>query len=183
MELTLQWYEHAHNKPMGLKAIARMIQTMLYGRRFFPYYVYNILGGIEEDGTGAVYSFDPVGSYEREACRAAGAAQSLVQPFLDNQIYFKNQTAAPGAEPFVPGRLPLATVLGLVVDSFTSATERHIEVGDGLEMYVVMKEGRQTTDLTDEGQLPPGMKVEELGSMGEGKGEKTFLISMPLKRD
>lgn len=74
---------------------------MLYGRRFFPYYVYNILGGIEEDGashtssltaplirrpgSGAVYSFDPVGSYEREACRAAGAAQSLVQPFLDNQ--------------------------------------------------------------------------------------------------
>lgn len=32
-----------------------------------------------------MYSFDPVGSYEREACRAAGAAQSLVQPFLDNQ--------------------------------------------------------------------------------------------------
>ncbi len=35
---------------MGLKAIARMIQTMLYAKRFFPYYVYNILGGIEEDG-------------------------------------------------------------------------------------------------------------------------------------
>lgn len=37
-------------------------------------------------GTGAVYSFDPVGSYERETCRAAGSAQSLVQPFLDNQV-------------------------------------------------------------------------------------------------
>ena len=37
-------------------------------------------------GSGAVYSFDPVGSYERETCRAAGAAQSLVQPFLDNQV-------------------------------------------------------------------------------------------------
>ena len=24
---------------------------MLYGRRFFPYYVYNILGGVENDGT------------------------------------------------------------------------------------------------------------------------------------
>lgn len=35
---------------MPLGAIARLIQTMLYGRRFFPYYVYNILGGIEEDG-------------------------------------------------------------------------------------------------------------------------------------
>jgi 20S proteasome alpha/beta subunit len=36
---------------MPLRAIARLIQTMLYARRFFPYYVYNILGGIEEDGT------------------------------------------------------------------------------------------------------------------------------------
>lgn len=35
---------------MPLRAIARMIQTMLYAQRFFPYYVYNILGGIEEDG-------------------------------------------------------------------------------------------------------------------------------------
>jgi 20S proteasome alpha/beta subunit len=48
--LTSQWYQHSHNKPMALKAIARMIQTMLYAKRFFPYYVHNILGGIEEDG-------------------------------------------------------------------------------------------------------------------------------------
>lgn len=44
------------------------------------------VGGIDRDGTGAVYSFDPVGSYERESCRAAGAAQSLVQPFLDAMV-------------------------------------------------------------------------------------------------
>ena len=82
-----QWYTHAHNKEMPIKSIARLIQTMLYARRMFPYYVYNVLAGIEEDdGTGAVYSFDPVGSYERETCRAAGAAQSLLQPFLDNQV-------------------------------------------------------------------------------------------------
>ena len=45
-----KWYRHAHSKDMPLGAIARMIQTMLYAKRFFPYYVYNILGGIEEDG-------------------------------------------------------------------------------------------------------------------------------------
>ena len=44
------------------------------------------VGGIDRDGTGAVYSFDPVGSYERESCRAAGSAQSLIQPFLDNMV-------------------------------------------------------------------------------------------------
>ncbi|KAK4685362.1 20S proteasome subunit beta 6, partial [Tremellales sp. Uapishka_1] len=179
----LEWYQHANNKPMGIKAIARMVQTMLYGKRFFPYYVHNILGGIEEDGTGAVYSFDPVGSYEREACRAAGAAQSLVQPFLDNQIYFKNQTPAPNAEPFIPGNLPLTTVLGLVIDSFTSATERHIEVGDSLEVYVVMRKGRETSDLIGDNVLPDGTTVEELDTLGEEEGERTFLVRRPLKRD
>lgn len=46
----IQWYRHAHAKDMPLRAIARLIQTMLYAQRFFPYYVYNILGGIEDDG-------------------------------------------------------------------------------------------------------------------------------------
>jgi len=41
---------------MPIRAIARLIQTMLYARRFFPYYVYNILGGIEEDGMSNLYS-------------------------------------------------------------------------------------------------------------------------------
>jgi len=171
-----QWYRHAHSKDMPLRAIARMIQTMLYAQRFFPYYVYNILGGIEEDGTGAVYSFDPVGSYEREACRAAGAASALVQPFLDNQIYFKNQTPVLGTAH--PTHLPLRHVVELVIDSFTSATERHIEVGDSLEMYIVLARGRSLAGLE-------GLKgVKELTSAGAaGDGERLFVLRKELKRD
>ncbi|CCL99528.1 uncharacterized protein FIBRA_01546 [Fibroporia radiculosa] len=169
----LEWYRHAHAKEMPLRAIARLIQTMLYAQRFFPYYVYNILGGIEEDGSGAVYSFDPVGSYEREACRAAGAAQSLVQPFLDNQIYFKNQTPAAGSSH--PTHLPLNDVLSIVIDSFTSATERHIEVGDGLEIYVVLAKGRSTEDLASIRGL------QELSAKDEG--DRMFIIRRDLKKD
>ncbi|KAF5343795.1 hypothetical protein D9757_007133 [Collybiopsis confluens] len=169
----LEWYRHAHAKDMPLRAIARLIQTMLYARRFFPYYVYNILGGIEEDGSGAVYSFDPVGSYERESCRAAGAAQSLVQPFLDNQIYFKNQVPQPGRPH--PKHLPLTTVIQLVIDSFTSATERHIEVGDGLEMYIVLAKGSPLHGL----ESIDG--VQEMTATNEG--ERIFIIRRNLKRD
>ncbi|KAF9494540.1 N-terminal nucleophile aminohydrolase [Pleurotus eryngii] len=169
----LEWYRHAHAKDMPLRAIARLIQTMLYARRFFPYYVYNILGGIEEDGSGAVYSFDPVGSYEREACRAAGAAQSLVQPFLDNQIYYKNQTPAPGTSH--PTHLPLPSVLKLVIDSFTGATERHIEVGDGLEIYVVLAKGASTQALE-------GIRgIQETTVTNDG--ERVFVIQRELKKD
>lgn len=69
------------------------------------------------------------------------------------------------------------------MDSFTGATERHIEVGDGLEMYIVMKPGRETGDLLDDDKVPKGLKVEELGALGAGGGERTFLVSLPLKRD
>lgn len=31
-------------------AIAAMLSTILYSRRFFPYYVYNIIGGLDEEG-------------------------------------------------------------------------------------------------------------------------------------
>ncbi|GAA5985462.1 hypothetical protein JCM5350_004006 [Sporobolomyces pararoseus] len=156
LKQNLEWYHHTHNEVPKLKSIARLVQTMLYGKRFFPYYCYVILGGIDADGTGAVYSFDPVGSYERESCRAYGSAQSLVQPFLDNMVYKKNQTPLPGSKVPEPGQRPefdLKEVLELVTDAFTGATERHIEVGDGLEMLVVEK------------------------------GKKMRWITLPLKRD
>ena len=37
-------------------------------------------------GKGCVYSFDPVGSYERETYRAGGSAAAMLQPLLDNQV-------------------------------------------------------------------------------------------------
>lgn len=95
---------------------------------------------------GALYSYDPVGSYERESCRAAGAASSLITPFLDNQVNFKNQydpNSGPGLEKVTrqPVLLDRKTVEDLVSDSFSSAAERHIEVGDGLQMFVITKDG------------------------------------------
>ena len=104
------------------------------------------MGGLDEEGKGALYSYDPVGSYEREQCRAAGAAASLIMPFLDNQVNYKNQYV-PGSgeghalEPRPIESLDQTTVEQLVKDAFTGATERHIEVGDGLQMMVITREG------------------------------------------
>lgn len=38
------------------------------------------------EGKGAVYSFDPVGSYQRDTYKAGGSASSMLQPLLDNQV-------------------------------------------------------------------------------------------------
>lgn len=52
---------------------------------------------------------------------------------------YKNQHSTQGRKIPEPGTYDLATVLRITYDSFTSATERHIEVGDGLEMFVVRR--------------------------------------------
>jgi 20S proteasome subunit beta 6 len=67
-------------------------------------------------------------------------------PFLDNQVNFKNmyepgsgtghELKSKQAQP-----LPRDHVEDLVRDAFTSAVERHIEVGDGLQMMIITKEG------------------------------------------
>lgn len=50
---------------------------------------------------------------------------------------YKNQQPTSGRPIPAPGTYDVATVLRITMDSFTSATERHIEVGDGLEMFIV----------------------------------------------
>ncbi|KAJ6155042.1 proteasome component C5 [Penicillium chermesinum] len=142
----VKMYKYKHGKPMSVSACAQRLSTILYEKRFFPYYVHAILGGLDEEGKGALYSYDPVGSYEREQCRAAGAASSLITPFLDNQVNFKNQYV-PGSgeghalEPKKAEPLSRSTAEGLVRDAFTSAVERHIEVGDYLQLVTITKDG------------------------------------------
>lgn len=146
LDAIVKMYRYQHGKPMSVRACAQRLSTILYGKRFFPYYVHAILGGLDEEGKGAVYSYDPVGSYEREQCRAGGAAASLIMPFLDNQVNFKNQyMPGSGAGHDLQERekkpLSLGDVEGLVKDAFDSAVERHIEVGDGLLMLIATKNG------------------------------------------
>jgi len=145
LDTIVKMYRYQHGKPMSVSACAQRLSHLLYGKRFFPYYVHAILGGLDDEGKGALYSYDPVGSYEREQCRAGGAAASLIMPFLDNQVNYKNQYV-PGStghdmEQRQPELLERNVVEELVRDAFTSAVERHIEVGDGLQIMVITKDG------------------------------------------
>lgn len=80
-------YKHEHQKEMTTPAAAQMLSIMLYHKRFFPYYVSNILAGLDENGKGCIYSYDPIGHCEKTTYRAGGSAGALLQPLLDNQVY------------------------------------------------------------------------------------------------
>lgn len=46
----LQIYQHQHNKQMSCPAMAQLLSNTLYFKRFFPYYAFNVLGGLDEEG-------------------------------------------------------------------------------------------------------------------------------------
>lgn len=86
------------------------------------------------------------------------------------QVYFRNQQPEPGSEH--PKHLPMEHVLQLVIDAYTSATERHIEVGDGLEIYIVM-----TGEHAVEG-LAGATDITKAGD-----AMRTFVVRRELKMD
>lgn len=43
-------YHHDHDKQLSVGAVAQMLSTILYYRRFFPYYTFNIVAGLDEEG-------------------------------------------------------------------------------------------------------------------------------------
>jgi len=135
LEARLKIYEHEHNKTMSSTAVAQMLATMLYHKRFFPYYLSNILAGLDEEGKGCVYSYDPVGFTQRETVRAGGSATALLQPLLDNQVMNRNM------DNVQPQPMTLDRARALIKDAFISAAERDIHTGDAVVLNIITKDG------------------------------------------
>lgn len=137
MKVRMQSYEHTHLRTMTTDAVAQMLSITMYNRRFFPYYVSNILAGIDSNGEGVVYSYDPIGHCERATYRAGGTAGTLLQPVLDNQIGHKNLNPSAGELP----KLTKERAVAVASDTFISAAERDIYTGDSVLINIITKDG------------------------------------------
>jgi len=129
-------YNHKTQKDMTTQSISQMLSTTLYHKRFFPYYTFNVIGGIDEAGAGAVYGYDAVGSFERMPYGVTGSGSALITSILDNQVGFKNRKEE-------KKELSLEEALELVKNCFTCCAERDIYTGDSAEIYVITSKGAE----------------------------------------
>ncbi|EAA22166.1 proteasome subunit beta type 1-related [Plasmodium yoelii yoelii] len=137
-KIQLFYLEHSHYP--SIHVIAKLLCVTLYSRRFFPYYTFNILAGIDEDGKGVLYSYDAIGSYYMSTHACTGSGSSLILPILDNRVEQKNQLIK-------NIDFNLRDDINFVKDAMTSATERDIYTGDQAEIYIIDNLGINTTLL------------------------------------
>uniref|UniRef100_A0AC34FZL1 Uncharacterized protein n=1 Tax=Panagrolaimus sp. ES5 TaxID=591445 RepID=A0AC34FZL1_9BILA len=116
---------------MTVDLCAELLSRNLYYRRFFPYYTGALLAGVDEDGKGAVYSYDPIGCIERLAYSSSGAGESMIQPFLDNQV--GHFTLGEKAD---RPKLTIERAIALAKDAFKMTAEREISTGDSIRVHI-----------------------------------------------
>lgn len=134
--LRAEMYRHDHGGDMSATALAQMLANTLYGRRFFPYYAFNVVAGIDpKTGQGAVFTYDAVGSYERVEYAAQGAGQKLIIPLLDDIVGKRNRTDA---------KVPLSAheAAEICKEAFITAGERDINTGDAIEIFTITRGGK-----------------------------------------
>lgn len=131
LDMRVKDYAHMHESEASTPAIAQLLGNTLYYRRFFPYYAFNVLAGVDAEGRGAVYTYDAVGSFERTKYACQGSGQKLIIPYLDNVVGFKSRTDEPKP-------LTVADAVNIAKDAFITAAERQIYVGDAIKIFVIV---------------------------------------------
>jgi len=137
LDARLTQYQHSQGITMSAPAVAQLLSVTLYYRRFFPYYAFCMVGGIDEEGKGCVFGYDAVGSFKRDDYGCMGSGQNFIWPLLDNLIGHKNRLDE-------KKKLSSDEVISIVKELFIVATERDIYTGDSVEIKLIRKEGITT---------------------------------------
>ena len=75
--------EHSGRSP-DTESLAQLLGNTLYGRRFMPFYAFNLLCGLTKEGSGTVYGYDAIGSFDSLTYGIQGSGTEMGAPLLDN---------------------------------------------------------------------------------------------------
>jgi len=125
--------QHGGNYP-STESLAMVLSHTFYGRRFFPYYSFSLLCGLDKEGKGVVYGYDAIGSFDKIIIGVQGTGKELGCPLLDNTFQGHNNLNPQLA----PDRQEAEDA---AKDAINSIAERDIYTGDNVDILMITKDG------------------------------------------
>ncbi|MEC8997527.1 MAG: archaeal proteasome endopeptidase complex subunit beta [Candidatus Thermoplasmatota archaeon] len=126
-------YELKTGTSMSLKASSTLMANIMNGRRYMPFWVQLLLGGIDSEG-GHVYSLDAAGGSIPDKFQTTGSGSPFVYGVLEDR-FVENMSVKQGKE--------------LGVRALTAAMKRDSASGDGISMCVIDSNGYHKVSQED----------------------------------
>ncbi|HDM88921.1 MAG TPA: archaeal proteasome endopeptidase complex subunit beta [Candidatus Bathyarchaeota archaeon] len=113
------------NRPITVRAVAKLISNLLFSHRLFPLITQTIVGGVDEDGP-SLYVLDILGSNIPDNYTAVGSGAEMAMGVLE-ESYREGMTIDEGKE--------------LAKRAVKSAISRDVMSGDGIDILTITKDG------------------------------------------
>lgn len=139
----VELYKLKRNAPMPVEACATLTANILSGRRFFPYWVQLVIGGVDRSGSH-VFSLDAAGGSIPDNYVSTGSGSPFVYGVLEDH-YKEDLSAADGTD--------------LAIRAVTAAMKRDAASGEGIDVAVITREGYRMLDDKEVEKRKTAMKL------------------------
>ena len=114
-------YRLRRSAPLTAEGAATLLANILSGNRFYPYYAWLILGGVDQKGSH-VFSVDPAGGCIEDRFVSVGSGSTIVYGLLE-EGYSRDMSTSDGVD--------------LALRGLTAAMKRDSASGDGYLVNVI----------------------------------------------
>jgi proteasome beta subunit len=121
----LSLYTFEREQGVMVHTAAKLMGSMLFERRYFPYLAQTIVGGMDESGA-KLFVLDPLGSVIEDKYTAVGSGSEIAMGLLESE--FKEGMSVDDAK-------------SLVRKAVKTASARDIGSGEGIDMLIITNDG------------------------------------------
>jgi len=121
----LRLYAFERDRLASVRSAAKVMASLLFERRLFPYLAQTIVGGIDDEGP-SLYVLDPLGSVIDDKYASVGSGSEIAVGVLEAE-FKEGMTVEQGKE--------------LVRKAAKAALARDIGSGNGLDFMTITKDG------------------------------------------
>lgn len=118
----LSYHEITVGRRMSVRGAARLLASILYSYKYFPFLSEILVGGVESDGTARLYVMDPLGSLIEDDYAAIGTGAPIAIGVLEDRYR---------------SSMSLDEAKKLAVEAVKAAISRDAMSGDGVDILAI----------------------------------------------